>query len=330
MSHSGAVFESNHPRPQTRSALVAGCGYVGLRAAERWVADAVETFAITRAASRADDFQSRQIHPLLLDLAADGQWPSLPHTDVMLWSVGFDRGPGSDRQATWIDGLQRLLTALPPSNRPRRILYTSSTGVYGDGAGQDVDETTPVNPSTEGGAACVAAEKMLERHAQQTGDQVVILRLAGIYGPDRLLRRVEELRKGTPLTSSPDEWLNLIHVDDIVRMIQWCAQSDSWPVLKAAFSECVSNSTAAVTLNVVAAESVTRRTYYSELARLVDAPAPVFETSPAAIGQSASQRGRSGNRRVVSRVRRRVPVHFQFDDCSAGLADAVARSRWPS
>lgn len=330
MSQPDAISGRDDAATRSRDALVAGCGYVGLRAAEQWISDGLETSAITRAASRADQFRSRKIQPIVLDLAAEATWPALPDADILLWSVGFDRSPGSNRQATWVDGLQRLLTALPASNRPRRILYTSSTGVYGDGSGQDVDELTPLNPGTEGGAACVAAEQILHAHAGQTGNQVVILRLAGIYGPDRLLRRVDELRKGTPLTSQPEEWLNLIHVDDAVRMIQWCARPDSWSILTAAGSQSDEAVLGAVTVNVVAAASVTRRTYYAELARLVDAPEPVFACSSAAVSSPASQRGRSGNRRVISRVRERLPVHFQFDNCSKGLADAVARSHWPS
>ena len=336
MNPSGSVAKSETTGTlAARAVLIAGCGYVGQRAAQLWAADGIRTFAVTRATARAEHFQAQGIQPLVFDLAAANSWPDLPDADVVLWSVGFDRSPGSNRQATWVDGLQRLLAALPARKNPRRILYTSSTGVYGDGAGQDVDEFTPVNPNTEGGAACVAAEEILHGHAKQTGNEVVILRLAGIYGPDRLLRRVDELRKGTPLTSEPEDWLNLIHVDDAVRMINWCGRPESWSVLnslKARFADLrpVESQSSVVTINVVSSHSVTRRMYYSELARQTAAPEPVFGSSPDATTISGSHRGRSGNRRVVSRLRESLPVKFQFDDCSKGLADAVTRSHWPS
>ena len=178
--------------------------------------------------------------------------------DVVVWSVGFDRSSGTDRKAIWIDGLRRLLNALPARAEPRRILYTSSTSVYGDGYGQDVDENTEPNPTSEGGLACLAAEHLLRDYSMRSSACVSILRLAGIYGPNRLLRRIADLQHGVPIMSPPDEWLNLIHVDDAVTAID-CVSQLEWPPSL---------------MNVVAGESSTRRQYYSQLAAIANAPPP--------------------------------------------------------
>lgn len=296
------------------SALIVGCGYVGLRTARLWQARGIATFAITRDAAKAEKLQTEGIRPLVLNLGSTDEWRALPDVDIVLWSVGFDRRPGASRKATWIDGLQRLLGALPSRIQSRRIIYTSSTGVYGDGDGQDVDELTPTNPASSGGAACIAAERILQGFAGDTGTHVSILRLAGIYGPDRLLRRVSELRDQVPLTTQPDEWLNLIHVDDAVRVIDFFGTTGSRPE----WGESAEG--AAEMMNVVSAGSVTRRIYYSTLAKLVSAPEPIFSPS------SASHRNRGGNRRIHSRIRPNLPIEYKFDDCAIGLADAVARS----
>ena len=80
-------------------------------------------------------------------------------------------------------------------------------------------------------------------------------------------------------------------------------------------------------LNVVAANTVTRRIYYSTLARLVNAPDPVFTASVPDDGPSQPRTTRrGGNRRVVSRHRSALPIPYDFDDLQIGLVDAVARS----
>jgi len=324
-SDSGSPAKS--PDVLNQTALIAGCGYVGHQAARRWVQQGIRTSAITRDATKAFSLLAENIQPVNLALGSDAEWPPLPDVDFVLWSVGFDRRPDSDRQATWVDGLQRLLQRLPQRLTPRRIIYTSSTGVYGDGEGHDVDEQTPLNPSSEGGLACVAAENLLRSWAQKTGDEVFILRLAGIYGPDRLLRRITELKNAAPIAAAPDEWLNLIHVDDAVRMIDWCTQTNAWEHMQkiAATTQPLD----AATVNVVATNSVTRREYYATLARLVNSPEPVFQSAVIVASSDTSRRRSSGNRRVISRWRSVVPVSFEFDDCKSGLSDAVARSSMP-
>ena len=290
------------------TALIAGCGYVGLRIARLWTHLGICTYAITRSNEKAAMLRADGIHPIVTDLSSSNELANLPDADVVLWSVGFDRSAGVTRESAWIDGLRKLLAALPERSTPRRILYTSSTSVYGDGHGGEVDEDTAPNPGSEGGQSCVTAENILRDFATRTGTLVTILRLSGIYGPDRLLRRICELRDGVPLTTEPDEWLNLVHVDDAVSVIDAVSRCKQPPAL----------------MNVVAAGSVTRRTYYSILARLVKAPPPVFETADAA---PLTRHRRGGNRRVISLVRLSPPIAFQFDDCESGLRNAIERSR---
>lgn len=295
------------PTPST--ALIAGCGYVGLRVARLWTQVGICTFAITRTDEKTKLLREDGISPIVADLSGSHELSNLPDADVVLWSVGFDRSAGVTRESAWIDGLRKLLAGLPERATPRRILYTSSTSVYGDGNGGDVDEGTLPSPASEseGGRTCVAAENILRGFAAQTGTIVSILRMAGIYGPDRLLRRISDLREGLPLTKEPDEWLNLVHVDDAVSAIDTVSRCEQPPAL----------------MNAVAAGSVTRRTYYSILARLINAPPPVFEIAGA---RPTQNQRRGGNRRVISRVRSLLPITFQFDDCESGLKNAIERS----
>lgn len=284
------------------SALIAGCGYVGGRVAASWRKCGMQVYGITRSELKAKELSSTGITPIVFDLAQTSI-PQLPDVDVVLWSVGFERSSETSRHAIWIDGLQRLLDGLPSrtDEQRRRILYTSSTSVYGDGHGQNVDEDTIPNPTAEGGRACFVAEQLLQQYAIQKSACVSILRLGGIYGPNRLLRRIEDLQNAVPINSPPDEWLNLIHVDDAVTTIDCISRMESPPTL----------------VNVVGNSSVTRREYYSALAKLADAPPPIFETS------QSPRRG--GNRRVVSLVRESLSIAFKFDSVVDGLRSALAQ-----
>jgi len=294
-----------------QSAIVVGCGYVGSRVAATWKKQGSQIFVVTRSESKAAALADSGFVPIVLDLSQTTSFPQLPAADTLLWSVGFDRTPGISRDAIWIDGLRRLLDALPARNEPWRLIYTSSTSVYGDGTGQDVDESTEPNPVTEGGKACLEAERLLQDyaagHSTAAGHSAIvsILRLAGIYGPARLLRRVSDLQKSAPILFPPDDWLNLIHVDDAVAAIDAISHLESPPTI----------------MNVAARETVTRRTYYSTLASMTNSPPPVFEEAKPNSAPQAARRG--GNRRVVSVVRPKLNISFQFDSIVDGLRHAL-------
>lgn len=286
---------------QSDTRVIAGCGYLGRRVADQWRSSGCEVVALTRSADRAEDFRKGGITPFVTNLAAESDLRPLPPADVVLWAVGFDHTADVTRDDIWLRGLQRLLSRL--SSAPRHFLYVSSTGVYGQSDGQTVDEETPPDPRTEGGRCCVAAEQLLRQHCTQffPQTQLVILRMAGIFGPGRLLRRIADLQNHKPLPGDPDQWLNLIHVQDAVQMINYVSSADAVPPV----------------INVVNSDTVTRRQYYARLAELVKAPEPVFEVS------STPARQRGGNKRVVSRYRHLLSAGFEHDDVLAGLEHAV-------
>jgi nucleoside-diphosphate-sugar epimerase len=107
-----------------------------------------------------------------------------------------------------------FLAAIAP-RPPRRIVYISTTGVYGDCQGEWVDETRAPNPTADRARRRLDAEEQLRSFGARTGCEAVILRVPGIYGPDRL--PVERLRKGLPLLREDEApWSNRVHVDDLV------------------------------------------------------------------------------------------------------------------
>jgi nucleoside-diphosphate-sugar epimerase len=97
---------------------------------------------------------------------------------------------------------------------PRRLVYISTSGVYGDCGGDLVDETRAVNPHTPRAVRRVDAERQLLAWGERHAIPVVVLRAPGIYAADRL--PVERLMKGTPVLADPDDvYTNHIHADDL-------------------------------------------------------------------------------------------------------------------
>lgn len=110
---------------------------------------------------------------------------------------------------------QHLLDALGSGEiLPQRVVYLSTSGVYGDCAGARVDESRPVNPQSDRARRRVDAERRLRDWTSARGVRLVVLRVPGIYAADRL--PVERLRAGTPaLRPEDDGYTNHIHADDL-------------------------------------------------------------------------------------------------------------------
>ena len=112
----------------------------------------------------------------------DDRWPNCRRPKRVLFAVGFDRAAGGSIDEVYAGGVQNVLAALPSD--VGRVIYISTTGVYGNAGGEWVDEDTPPDPQRDGGRASLAAEQVLA--ASPFASRGVVLRLAGIYGPGRI------------------------------------------------------------------------------------------------------------------------------------------------
>jgi nucleoside-diphosphate-sugar epimerase len=286
--------------------LIFGCGYLGKRVAELWKSAGSTVFAVTRSSDRAAQFVSAGLQPIVADITAEQKFQIPPEVRTVLFAVGYDRASGRSIQEVYADGLQRVLGSLPQT--VERLIYISSTGVYGPtSAGDWVNEDTDCQPTREGGKASLAAERLLQNHPV-FASRGIILRLAGIYGPGRI-PRAHDLAAGKPIDAPAGGWLNLIHVDDAARIVLLAENSGRSPRLFA----------------VSDGNPVVRGDYYRELARLLRAPEPSFiapdPTSPAA--QRAGSDKRVDNRRLCEEL----GPQFQFPSYRQGLASIVGGSQ---
>lgn len=288
--------------------LIVGCGYLGERVAHSWLADGHRVAVTTRSPDRAKQFAAAGYEPLVCDVCARESIGRLPEVETVLYAVGFDRTAGRSMRDVYANGLANVLDALPPSTQ--RIIYISSTGVYGDSQGGWIDEQSPCQPDREGGRACLAAEERLGAHP--LADRAIVLRLAGIYGPGRVPRR-EQLSAGTPLEVPAGGLLNLIHVDDAVEVVSAAAARDTIDSGKGPEIYLVSDG-----------HPVPRREFLSEAARLWGLPPPRF-VEPAEGNRAESRARGAGSKRVNNqRMLERFGVRLAYPTFREGLAAIAA------
>ena len=283
--------------------LVFGCGYLGRRVAKLWRQRGGRVIAVTRSGAKGEGLASDGFEPLVADITRPdtlGPIAKVAGIDTVLFAVGFDRNSGGPSiREVYVDGLAAVLQVLPAVNR---FVYISSTGVYGQVAGDVVDESSPCQPTRDGGKACLAAEQLLRQ--SNVAERTIILRLAGIYGPDRI-PRVKELQAGAAIAAPAQGYLNLIHVDDAAQIVLLAEERAAPPALY-----CVSDG-----------QAVVRAEYYRELAQLVSAPAPHF-IDPAP-DSPAAQRAGSDKRVANARLMKDLSPRLLYPSYREGLRSIV-------
>ena len=196
-----------------RRLLIIGCGDVGLRLAEtlrgRW-----RIYALTHSRDRFSKLRAEGVMPVLGDL-------DHPQTLVRIAGLAQDvvhlaPPPGSGIRDTRTLNLIRALAK--GASLPQRLVYISTSGVYGDCGGEVIDETRRARPSSDRARRRLDAEKQIRGWGAETGVQVSILRVPGIYSAARL--PIARIEAGIPaLASECDPYTNHIHADDLARAV---------------------------------------------------------------------------------------------------------------
>lgn len=196
--------------------LIIGCGDVGLRVARLLPAN-TKVMALTSSSGRVAEFRGKNITPLVGNLDA-GQ--TLRRLAGLAHRVVHLAPPSNDDPHAKADlRTTALLRALRLRSPPQVLVYGSTSGVYGDCQGLLVDETRRVNAGTSRAHRRVDAEAHLRWFGRSTGVAIHILRIPGIYAPDREGGTPRmRLLKGTPvLLANSDVYTNHIHADDLAR-----------------------------------------------------------------------------------------------------------------
>lgn len=281
--------------------LIVGCGYLGRRVATRLLQAGDRVLGTTRSASGAAALKALGLEPVQIDVAGAVPTGAVPAVDRVLYCIGYDRSAGVPMRTVYVDGLARFLAALPDAPH---LVYASSTGVYGGSGGAWVDEFSTAEPPTESGRACLDAESLVARFAAERPASATILRLAGLYGPGRIIRR-DLLLRGEPIGGDPAKFVNLVHIDDAasaaLAALAQPGPSGQTPVY-----------------NVADDRPVDRRELYALAARLLGAPEPRFVPLPPGAPDESDKRVAN------ARLKTALGFRFGYPDVTVGLPAALA------
>lgn len=211
-----AATENSEFLPLSETApkvLIIGCGYLGRELAERYLAAGCAVTATTRSGRIAPGLTPR-VAARALDLCDPASIERMGEAlgDAPLDVVHVLVPPGPEPRGVLLEAPVRLL-GLAPLAAARCIVVASSTAVYGDVAGEWVSADTPAAALDGRGRLMRAGEAVWLEHPA-----VRVLRLAGLYGPGRLIGEAD-LRRNAPLAGDPERWLNLIHVVDAASLL---------------------------------------------------------------------------------------------------------------
>jgi nucleoside-diphosphate-sugar epimerase len=199
--------------------LIIGCGYVGLPLGTELVRLGHEVFGVRRTASADAELAAAGIKPLAADITQPADLAQLPGPfDWVVNCVSSGKGSVDQYREVYLQGTRNLvewLSAAPP----KKFVYTSSTSVYGQNDGSPVKETSPVEPASDTGRVLLETEKTLLDAVQQKKFPAVILRVAGIYGPERGHLFLQYLKNEARIPGQGARFINMIHRDDLVGVI---------------------------------------------------------------------------------------------------------------
>ena len=192
---------------------VVGAGYVGLALCRQLDAAGHDVTGVRRS---PQPVREAGIDAVAADVTEPAELTALPDADAVVFAASSGGRGAEPARRVFVDGLRNTIDAYADrASPPDRLVYTSSTGVYGDHDGAWVDETTPLDPQTEKTAVLAEAERVATETAADTGIDGTVARFAGLYGPDRY--RLERYVEG-PVTQG---YLNMVHRDDAAGAVRF-------------------------------------------------------------------------------------------------------------
>jgi len=291
--------------------VIFGCGYVGSALARAALAGGARVEALTRNPEKAGVLRAAGLaNVVVADLvSADWHGQIAGGADLAVNCVSSG-GPDTYRQS-YVGGMQSVLAWAAQGPVPvGTLVYTSSTAVYPQGGGAVVDESAPTDGSAPNGAIIRESEILLQQARPEAVRRHFILRLAGIYGPERH-HLLDQLRAGLPvLGGSGSHRLNLAHRDDIVAAILACLTAP--PAIGSGI------------FNVADSAPAPRGEVVAWLAERLGRPEPGFD------GSTTVRRGGAPMPdRVISsaRIQRALGWQPQYPDYRAGFESILGTAR---
>lgn len=286
--------------------LIVGCGYVGLPLGAELVRQGHEVYGLRRSAAAEADLAAAGIRPLAADVTKPETLAALPVPfDWVVNCVASGGGDADSYRQIYLQGTANLLAALA-AHPPKKFVYTSSTGVYGQTDGAVVKESSPAEPEAETSKVLVETEKRLLEAFATGRFPAVILRVAGIYGPGRGYAFKQYLKNEARIEGDGSRVMNMIHRDDLIGCI----------------IAALKNGRPGEIYNVVDDEPVTQANFFLWLSgTLGKYPPPSVPENLEAVRKRGATNKRVSNRKL----RMEIGWQFQYPNFRIGYSAELLR-----
>jgi nucleoside-diphosphate-sugar epimerase len=266
-----------------------------------------EVHGLRRTADQDTAMAVADIKPVRGDVTRAADLESLPGPyDWIVNCVASGGGGAAEYRQVYLEGTRNLLNHLLKAP-PKKYVYTSSTSVYGQTDGSAVKEESPTEPQSDTSRILVETEKLLIQSFQEHRLPTVILRLAGIYGPDRGYWFRQFLKNEARIEGHGERIMNMIHRDDVIGVI----------------IEALESAHPGSIYNVVDEEPTSQLRFFHWLADSLGRHLPPYDPQPAAA--DAGKRDRSNKKVLNRRLKMELGYQFKYPTFREGLTVEIQR-----
>jgi nucleoside-diphosphate-sugar epimerase len=199
------------------NATILGCGYIGLELGRQLTARGHDVVGVRRSKEGVETIKEAGFEAIQADITDPEELAGVPDTDALVFAASSGGRNADAAREIYVRGLETVIKQFTErEDPPERLVYTSSTGVYGDHDGDWVDEEAPIEPTTEKTRVLKEAEEV----ALDSPISGTVVRFAGLYGPGRY--RLERYLDG-PVTEG---YLNMIHQEDAAGVVRFLLEED--------------------------------------------------------------------------------------------------------
>jgi nucleoside-diphosphate-sugar epimerase len=286
--------------------LILGCGYVGIPLGAELVRQGHEVHGVRRTPAAETELKAAGIHPVVADITSPSSLQAIPGPfDWVIHCVASGGGAADDYRRLYLEGTQNVIAWLAPQ-LPKKFVYTSSTSVYAQNDGSQVKESSPTEPDAETAKVLVETEKLLLGAVADKKLPAAILRVAGIYGPDRGHWFRQFLKNEARLEGKGERFLNMIHRDDVI----------------GAIIAALKNGRPGEIYNAVDDEPVSQLKFFEWLAETLGRWLPASEPFDA---EAARKRGTTNKKVSNRRLKMELGYQFKYPNFRKGYTAEIQR-----
>ena len=284
-----------------KTVIIIGYGDIGQRVAALWLEKGLDVYGVARSDERRDQMLRQGVRPVQADLDGPCELSELPLGKSLLYWFAPPPPTGQTDPR-----MHKALTLMGDQRRPARIVAISTSGVYGDQQGRLVNEDTPPSPQVDRARRRLDMENQLRNWGESHDIPVIILRVGGIYGPDKL--PLARIRAGVPvLRPELSPHTNRIHADDLANV---CVAAASKPPSSRIY-------------NVSDGQEADMTSYFYTLADFFGLPRPPavdWAEAERCISPGMLSYLRESRRLDTTRLHKELGIEFQYPCLEEGLA----------